>query len=245
MPCIRLNRWPATALSFAAMLCAGLLLLAGPAHANDDDDGLRTVTVSGEGTAAARPDMAEVTAGVVDQAESARAAMTAANAQVAALISSLQGFGIADRDIETSRLNLQPVYPRQPRDQNTPPAPVAFRAENSVTVRLRDIDRIGDLLDLMLAGEVNRINGIRFAIAEPAALLDRARREAMADARRRAALYAEEAGAGLGRVLAIQESTALPPRPMMRAAMAAEAAPAIAPGESEVRAVISVTFALR
>jgi len=238
---------PAAIRPFGILLCCLLLLAAPVSRAADSqgEDGPRTVTVRGEGMAAAVPDVAEITAGVMNQAERASEAMTTTAQQIAGLIATLQDFGIAARDIETGRLSLQPVYPRQPRDQSTPPVPVAFRAESSVTLRLRQLDQAGALLDLLLASQVNRIDGIRFSIADPAPLLDAARRKAMADARHRAELYAGEAGAALGPVLAIQESEALPPRPVLRSAMMAEAASPIAPGESEVRAVISVTFALR
>jgi uncharacterized protein YggE len=219
-----------------ALICA----LALPAFAADNP---RTITVRGTGTAAAAPDTAELSAGIVEQAPTAAAAMAAVTKQAAQMLQAMRDFGIADRDLQTTGLLLHPVYPRQ-RDDEAEPKPIAFRAATQVNVRLRDIDRSGALLDRLLTSGVNQFNGIRFTIAEPAPLLAEARRKAMADARARAELYAKELGGEVGPVLSVREDLASLPRPTERLMTARAAAP-IATGEQEIEAAVSIVFELK
>lgn len=213
--------------------------LTAPAAAEEPS---RTVSVQGSGSAAAAPDMAELSTGVVEQSKTAADAMAAVTKRAAAILEAARNFGIEARDLQTTGLSLHPVYPRQ-RNDTSEPEPVGFRASTQISVRLRDIDRSGALMDRLLNAGANQFNGIRFTIAEPAALLAEARRKAVADARARAELYAGELGLKVGKVISIRENGAAMPRPMERM-MAARADSPIATGEQEISAAVAIVFEL-
>jgi hypothetical protein len=207
----------------------------------------RSIAVQGLGLIKARPDTAIIRAGITAQAKSAKAALTEHNKVMAGLLSALENFGLAERDIQTRQINLHPVYPnRNQRNENPAlPIPVAFRASGNVRIRLGDLDRVGDLLDRMTAAGITNLSGLQFTIAKPDPLRDQARKLAIKDARRRAQLYATEAGVELGPVMRIREggAHAAPVREMRTMSMAA-AAP-VAPGENEIRVSVSVVFAIK
>ena len=225
--------WRAAALVLAAMV------LAAPAAA---DSLTRGITVQGEGRIAARPDMVLLHAGVSHQAPTAKAALAGHTAGMAKLLAALKDFGLADRDIQTRQIRLQPIFARRKR-QDDNPAPIAFRASGDLRLRLRQVDRAGDLLDRLAAAGSNTLSGLQFPFAEPRALQDRARQTAIADARRRAELYAREAGVSLGPVLQIREGGGMVQMREFRA-MAADRGAAIAPGENEIRIGVTVVFAI-
>jgi hypothetical protein len=200
----------------------------------------RLVTVTGEATVAVAPDAAVIRIGVTSQGKTARDASDANARQMTSVFAAIKEAGIADRDVRTSRLSLQPQY-----DTNKPGAArlTGFQATNQVTIRIRDIDKMPVILDRAIAAGANEMSGIEFVVSEQSKLLDRARDDAIADARRKAELYAKAAGAKLGAVVAIAEEGATPPsRPLVQA-MRAGAVP-IAPGEQMLRAVVSVSFEL-
>lgn len=231
----------------ARRLVLGLLLLTGfPCHADDASEPVpATVSVTGEGLVTAVPDMVTVTVGVVSQAQDAAAALAANSAAMEALNDVLDDFDVAERDRRTSNFSISPRYERRSNDGRAPQIS-SYEVNNQVTIRYRDIDRLGKLLDAIVASGGNRINGLVLGIDDDAGLLDEARRIAIADARRRATLYAEAAGRKAGKVLSIAEAGAPQPRPMLRGAVAmAEAVSVpISPGEHEFRAVVSVVFEL-
>lgn len=201
--------------------------------------------VQAEGRVRREPDLALVTAGVVAQAPSAAAAMRAQAQGVSRVLAALDKAGIAARDVQTTRVSLQPQYRYA---QNEPPAITGYQAANSVSVRFRDIARAGAVLDALVAAGANQIEGPSLTFADPDQALDDARREAMARARARAELYAKAAGLRVDRIVAISEGGALagPPQPMIYAlARKAEADTPIRPGESEVSATLSVRFLLK
>jgi len=199
------------------------------------------------GTATAAPDLAHVTVGVVTEDRRAQAALAANSAAVAQLLATLKELSIAERDIQTRGFNLSPVYDQQRQGRGGAPTIVGYRVQNEVAVRVRALARLGALLDRVVADGANQVHGIAFALAEPATLEEAARRAAIADAKRRAETYAAAAGVAVGQVLAIAESNAVEvPRPLQRL-MAAESAGGqvpVAEGEIEVRAAVSVTYAI-
>lgn len=204
----------------------------------------RSVTVEGQGEVEAVPDVAEVSAGVTARAETARQALDASNAAMARVMSLLRAAAVGERDIRTSGLTVSPVYERP--DPNTPRNVAGYEATNQITVTIRDLNRLGTILDSAVTAGSNRVEGIRFRIASPETLLDRARGQAFEDAKRRAALYAEAAGARLGKVLRITEQTAHLPQPRLLAAEApafSRTVP-VSPGTQELRVTISVQFGL-
>ncbi len=199
----------------------------------------KLVTVSGEATVAVPPDTAVIRIGVTSMAKTAREAGEANAKQMTAVLETIKASGIAERDIQTSRLSLQPQY--DPNKSGTARL-TGFQANNQVTIRIRDIDSLPTILDRAIAAGANEMSGIEFVVSEQSKLLDQARDEAIADARRKAELYAKAAGAKLGQVVSIsEEGTAPQPRPMQ--AVRAGAVP-IAPGEQTLRAIVSVSYEL-
>ncbi len=227
-------------------LALGLLLFAAiSCNADvDTDAGPATISVTGEGVVAVAPDMATVTVGVVTQAEDAASALAANNEAMAALNDVLDRFNIEERDRRTSNFNISPRYERRPNDGRQPRI-TSYEVSNNVSIRYREIDKLGNLLDAVVKSGSNRIGGLLFGNSDEEAHRDEARKLAVADARHRAELYATAAGVALGKVLSITEAGAPQPRPMLRGAMMAEAAAVpIATGENEIRAVVQVIFEL-
>jgi uncharacterized protein len=199
----------------------------------------RLVTVTGEATVAVAPDAAIIRIGVSSQDKTAREASDANAKQMTAVLAAIKSNNIAERDIQTSRLSLQPQY--DPNKSGTARL-TGFQATNQVTVRIRDIGNLAAILDSAISAGANEMSGIDFVVSEQSKLLDRARDDAIADAHRKAELYAKAAGSRLGHVVAIsEEGSAAPPRPMQ--ALRAGAVP-ISPGEQTLRAVVTVSYEL-
>ena len=199
----------------------------------------KLVTVTGEATVAVAPDSAMIRIGVSSQDKTAREASDANARQMTAVLAAIKSNTIADRDIQTSRLSLQPQY--DPNKSGTARL-TGFQATNQVTVRIRDIGNLAAVLDSAISAGANEMSGIEFIVSEQSKLLDRARDDAIADAHRKAELYAKAAGSKLGHVIAIsEEGSAPPPRPMQ--ALRAGAVP-ISPGEQTLRAAVTVSYEL-
>lgn len=223
-------------------LCAALVLTAATAVANAAD-APRYVSVQGEGTVETVPDMAEIATGVTARAETARQALDTSSAAMRRLMAALRKAGVAEADIRTSQFNVSPWY--EPPAAGRQRRIAGYQATNQVTARIRDLARLGTILDAVVTAGANRVNNVRFGVAEPRNLMDEARRKAVVDARRRAALYAESAGVKLGAVLSIEEQAVHVPRPRAMALEAVRAASVpVSPGTEEVTATVSVRFAL-
>jgi len=221
-------------IALAALAVA--LALASPLRAQAVD---RLVTVGGEATIAVAPDTAIIRIGVTSQGKNAREASEANARQITAVLAAIKASGIDDRDIQTSRLSLQPQY--DPNKSGTARL-TGFQVTNQLTVRIHDIGKLPDILDRAIAAGANEMSGIEFAVSQQSRLLDQARAEAVADARRKAELYAQAAGAKLGRVLQIADESAPAPRPLVQA-MRAGAVP-VAPGEQMLRVAVTVSYEL-
>lgn len=191
------------------------------------------------------PDIARINAGVVTQAPKATDAIQQNARQMNRVIAALKRAGIAERDIQTSSINLNPEYRYA---ENQPPVLTGYRASNEVTVRFRDIAETGAILDALVAEGANQINGPMLTIDKPEAALDEARQQALSKARARAELYARALGKQVKRILSISESGAMSPPypiPMMARAVAQDAAETkIAPGEQTLSISLSVAFEL-
>jgi uncharacterized protein YggE len=220
----------------ALAVLALALALASPLRAQAVD---RLVTVGGEATIAVAPDTAIIRIGVTSQGKNAREASEANARQITAVLAAIKASGIDDRDIQTSRLSLQPQY--DPNKSGTARL-TGFQVTNQLTVRIHDIGKLPDILDRAIAAGANEMSGIEFAVSQQSRLLDQARAEAVADARRKAELYAQAAGAKLGRVLQIADESAPAPRPLVQA-MRAGAVP-VAPGEQMLRVAVTVSYEL-
>src|SRR6185295_4581463 len=215
-----------------ALALAGCAPMGGPgAH---HPPRVATVTVFGSGTVSAAPDMAEITTGVVTQAPTAAQALAANSQAMERLLQALGGLGVAARDIQTTNISVSPLR-RQGRD-GQPPEITGYEVTNQVRVKVRDLGSLGRVLDQQVGQGANLVYGIQFGRQEPAPLLDEARKRAMADARRKADLYAAAAGLKVGRVVAVQEAGAASPRPEISPRVMMSAAVPVAPGEQEVQA---------
>jgi len=204
----------------------------------------RTVTVTGRAAVEAEPDIAHVSSGVATEGGTAREALAANSAAMRKVIDGLKAAGIAPRDIQTSGLHVEPRY-TQPK-----PGQAAvvngYRAVNQVHVTVRDLARVGELLDQVASLGANQIGGLSFDVSKADELKDEARRKAVATALRKARLYAEASGASVGEVIAISEDAGhVQPRGgvLARSAMA-EAVP-IERGSQTLEATVRVTWALK
>jgi hypothetical protein len=192
--------------------------------------------------------MATISTGVVSEAATAKDALAKNNAAMAAVIATLKNASVAEDDIQTSNFSVQPKYPPYQPNQTAAPRIVGYTVSNQVTAAVKDLKKLGAVLDGLVQAGSNQINGISFDVAEPKPMLDEARKKAVADARAKAELYASAAGVSLGRVVQIAESASvMPPQPMYRMAMAPAAAESvpIAAGQQTVAANVSVTFEIQ
>ena len=245
----------------AVLLAAAWLLPAsGPtwAHAQEEEkdvtsedcdcDYKRTLNVSGTGEALAQPDTAVVTLGVITEAKEAGDALKQNSTQMAAVIEALIDAGIESKDIQTQTIRLSPRYERPaPRQGVTPPAElVGFSATNMVEVRVRRISGLGEALDAVVEAGGNQIQGISFEIADRSELYDQAREAAWADALNKAEQLAGLAGAELGAVVTINESSHTPVLYAERSmAFAADQGVPVEPGTQSVQISVQVTWALQ
>jgi uncharacterized protein YggE len=201
----------------------------------------RTVTVTGHGTVKVTPDIAMISAGVQTTADTAQEAMDTIGTKSQALVDTLKAVGVAEEDIQTSGLSLWPAYGNDGRQIT------GYQGSVSVTITARDIDRIGETLDALqgFVGEELTLGGISFSYADPEAVLGEARAAAIENARVRAGQFAEAAGAELGEIRHIAETSSggMIPLPAAREMAAADAASiAIEPGSQELAVDVSVVF---
>lgn len=207
----------------------------------------RQITVTGEGQVEAVPDMATISLGVTSQAKEAEAAMEETSGKVRDILSRLEELGLEKRDVQTRRITLSPLWSDQRQNDADQPAEITgYVASNTVTVRVRDLEALGDILGAVVQDGANEFNGLSFGLQEPDAAQDDARREAVADARARAELLAEAAGVRLGSVISINDQSGARPMPRMMAAMAdsRESSVPVAEGEIELNASVAMIFAI-
>jgi uncharacterized protein YggE len=205
------------------------------------------MSMTGEGRMSVAPDMAQVSVGVVTQGRTAKEAGEANARAMSVVINALKADGIAARDIGTANYSIQPVYTQPTPNRSEPPRITGYQVSNTVMVRIRDLAKVGDVLDKVVASGSNQVYGIDFQISDMSTKLDQARVAAVEDARRKADLYAKAAGLKLGRIVALTEgSDGAPPvpRPMMRSAMAESAAPPIEAGERDLSVSVRITWEL-
>jgi uncharacterized protein YggE len=201
--------------------------------------------VIGTGEVHRVPDIARISTGVVTMAPTATAALEQNARQMASVRAALKKAGIADRDIQTSAINLYPDYRQDERGGN--PTLNGYRASNDLTVRFRDIANTGRILDALVAQGANQINGPQLGLEKPEAAMDEARVKAITSARARAELYARAIGKRVGRILSISEAGSGMPyeRAMMRMdAGIAASGTSIEPGEQTIAVSVAVSFEL-
>lgn len=222
------------------ILAAVVLLMAVPA-AIAQEPAAPQITVTGEGSASAVPDMAVVTLGITSQDPEAGVAMGQASEVAGAILARLEGLGIAARDRQTSDLSLSPVWTNY--DSGNERKITGYEASNQLTIRVRDLSGLGNVLGAVLEDGANRLSGLSFGLQEPGPVMAEARRDAVSDAMERARTMAEAAGVTLGPVMSISEvGGGSFPQPMME--MARASAVPVAAGEAVMSARVNMVFAI-
>jgi uncharacterized protein YggE len=229
-----------------AFFLAGLAVAApftGTAYAETDQPPA-FISVTGEAHISVPPDLAQIDAGVTSEAKTAREASDANNAAMGKVLLALKGAGIDEKDFQTSRLSLQPQY--SVAKQGSPATVIGYRASNRVTIRLRDVTKVAGVIDTLVGAGANELGGINFMVSQASKLLDDAREQAVADARRKAEIYAKAAGVTLGAPVSISEEGAAQPMFRTKMALPMAAAPAqIAQGEETLSISVAVVWAIK
>ena len=232
--------------AFAA--ASALTLAAAPALAQaaepDAAFAATTLNLSATGESHAAPDMATVTLGVTATAKTAQGAMQANAAQMSAAIAALKRAGIEARDIQTSNLNLnaQYAFPQNQERQLT-----GYEASNGVTITVRDLIKLGPVLDAAVSAGANQVNGISFGLKDPRAAEDAARLDAVKALQAKAQLYAGATGYRIGRLVNLSEGGGYapsPPRPMAVMAMRKVSDTPVEAGTLDVRVEVSGLYEL-
>jgi uncharacterized protein YggE len=234
----RESRTSRAPLRVAAALTGGLLGF--PALAQVPP--VATISVSGEAQVSVPPDLAQIDAGVSTEAKTAREASEANNAAMGRVLLALKGAGIDEKDFQTSRLSLQPQYAP---NRSGPNAVVGYQASNRVTIKLRDVTKVAGTIDTLVGAGANNIGGINFMVSSASKLLDDAREQAIADARRKAEIYAKAAGVTLGSPVSISEEGAPGPMPFRKMAAGMAASAPVAQGEETLQVTVSVVWAIK
>jgi uncharacterized protein len=220
-----------------------VIVAAGPAARADDAKPAAEarIIVIGEGSVSAAPDYARISGGVTTRAKTAKEASEANAKAMASVMAALQSAGVEQKDIQTSRFSVQPVY--------TSPGPnleqrlTGFSVSNQVSVTIRQIDKVGDILDRLLAAGATNADNVEFLHLDSSKTLDQAREAAVVDARRKAKLYAQAAGLTLGAVAWVTEDSSSPPfAPKMAMRSVAPGAAPIATGEDTLQVRITVGY---
>jgi uncharacterized protein len=201
------------------------------------------ISVTGEATVSVTPDLATIDGGVTSEAKTAREASDANNKAMGAVLQALKASGIAEKDMQTARLSLQPQS--APNRVSGPVQITGYRATNHVTVTLHDVTQVAATIDTLVGAGANDISGVNFSVSQASKLLDDARAQALADARRKAEIYAKAANVALGAPLSISEGTSPGPMPMYSRALSAAAPTPIAVGEETLHVVVEVSYAIK
>ena len=235
----RLMRWVLPIGALLAMLASVATLQAQTQEPKSAPEA--RVIVVGEGSITVPPDYAQIRSGVTTTAKTVNEASDVNSKSMAAITAALLNAGIAQKDIQTSRFSIDPVYTPQP--QPAEPKLSGYRVTKQITVTVRQIAGVGDTLDRLVKAGATDIGNVVFLVSDPSKKRDQAREAAVADARRKAELYARASGFNLGRVAWITESSDFePPVPIMRASAAKAAPVPIETGENTLHARITIGF---
>ncbi len=206
-----------------------------------------TLSISAEGSVNREPDIAFLNAGVQTQGETAQAAMSANSAAMNGVFDALAAADVDRSDMQTSNFSLQPQYDYSNRQSGEPPRLTGYQASNQLTVRVRDLDNLGETMDALVSAGGNTFSGLNFALEDDRAAKNAARDIAMKEAIARAELYAAASGYEVARVVTINESGGFSPQPMamMAEARSMDRSTPIASGEVGYSVTVNVTFELR
>jgi uncharacterized protein YggE len=235
MKILRIAALAAVVLVAAALAGTGRPEPAQGQAAPETDD---RITVNGSGAVTTVPDRAELAFGVVSQAATARAALTANAAASRRVVAALRGAGIAAADLQTAQISLSPRYSEQGEDIT------GYTAQTTVTANLRALDRAGAAIDAAVSAGANTVSGPALSRTDQAELYRTALRNAVADARAKAQALAAAGGVTLGAVVSVVEAGGGPIPLAERASAQDAAAPEIEPGTQRIEAMVTVSFAL-
>jgi hypothetical protein len=203
------------------------------------------LSVSAQAEAKRVPDIATLSTGVVTQAADANAAMRANAEQMSKVVAAIKDAGIAERDIQTSGVSLNPQYQY---GENRPPTITGYQASNNVNITVRDIAKLGKIMDALVAVGANQVHGPNFDVDDKESAYDEARRAAVEKARARAEMYASTLDMKVRRIVSISEGggSGIPrPMPMLAMARMEKAADTpISPGESTLSVNLDIVFEL-
>lgn len=232
---------------YAALLVGATLILAGFAASASADT--RQITVNGRGEVSVDPDMATVIIGVQIEAEDAADALDGASAATAAILATLDVEGIAPEDVRSGAIRLNPRYSQSVLSSGNQIS--GYQAVNSVQVQVNDLDRLGGLLAAVVGDGANRLDGVNFGLQDPQDAMDEARRRAVAEAARLAALYAGAAGVNLGELITLSDAGGGGYSPMRTQPAVLEMAAAspqfdvpVAPGKIDINASVVMVYAI-
>ena len=205
------------------------------------------VVVMGEGRAALAPDMALLSLSVMREAPTAREALDANNAAMAAVIAAMKASGVEDRDLQTAGIQIAPRYDYTSKPDGTQEARLAaYQVTNTLSVRVRDLARTGEIIDKAVTLGVNQGGGVTFTNDDPSAALTEARKQAVADAIAKARTLAEAAGVSLGRVVEISEQSYVSgPEPFLAKALPYDGTVPVEAGENSYRIQVNMSFELK
>ena len=231
---------------FTVMALALLVSACAPAgNAN-----VRTLSVSGSGEALLAPDIAYIYVGVHTENPTAAEAVEENTAQTETLMQAIRDFGIDPKDIRTTNFSIYPMDRFDPAT-GMPSGEKIYAVDNTVYVTVRDLTKLGDLLDTAVQAGANNINSVQFDVAEKDEALQEARAEAVEDARAQAQSLAQAAGLSLGEIQSISFFD-VQPYPLFdgkggggMAAEAAAAAVPIQPGQLTFTVSVNVTYELK
>jgi uncharacterized protein YggE len=229
----------------AYALIAVLALAAAPAAAQIQQE--TTLILRGEGRVEMKPDFAQVFVGVTAEAPQAIDAMNQQNAQMTAVITALKKAGIAERDIRTSNLSLNQTY--QPYQAGGPPRPRVYSATNRVTVKVRNVDKLGTTIDAIVTAGSNNINGVSFGVENNEQPRKQARADAVREAMAKAEDYASAMGMRIKRIVNVAEPNVSGPRIPVAAMQEVVVTGSfistpVEAGEVAITQVVDVTFEL-
>lgn len=234
--------------AFAAITVTITVAIATPPARAEQPSPEARIVVIGEGSVAAAPDYARIRSGVTMRAKTAKEATNATSKAMTAVIAALSAGGVETKDIQTARVSLNPIY--ESPEPRTPAKLAGYGAANQVIVTIRQLDKIGDILDRLIAAGATDAGSIEFLHNDLSKTLDRAREAAVVDARRKAELYAHADGQNLGPVAFITEDSNLSP-PLFKSAralaapgMMAGAPPPVSVGEDTLKVSVTVGYDL-
>ena len=222
-----------------------MMMMAGPTWAQSNGDSESVLAVHGSAEVRVTPDLAVVRLGIVEQAPTAQEAQQAVNNIANGIVEEIRAAGIDESDVQTARLTLSPLYSRS-RNAAETPSIVAYRAMNTVSVRVRELDRIGEVIDAGLGAGANQLEGVTFQLQDDLSARQAALRAAVREAQQKAEAIAGALGVRIESILSVNEGAVAIARPMMemsRALAAQEGSPTpVSPGEVSVSASVSVRY---